>query len=150
MKQENSKSPKNKAVQKEEDRWIDVHNDDVMREMGFTRPFIQAPRDASVWTKNPHEKHILKLVRNQVKLEMRPYSLPVKHIPVRTKLIIQLKKNKKFPKTTYSVECWQHEISSILRKYVRRNSKTGYIESLVAKYTFNNRTYGPNERPFWP
>ena len=38
MKKENSKSPKNKAIQQEEDRWIDVHNDDVMREMGFLRP----------------------------------------------------------------------------------------------------------------
>ena len=146
MKQENSKSPKNKAIQGKDDRWIDVHNDDVMREMGFLRPFIQSPRDKSVWTKNPHEKHILGLVRNQVKLEMRPYSIPVKHVPVYTKLIIYLKKNKKFSKTTYSIECWQHEIGNILNKYVGKN-RDGYAESLISKYVFNGKTYRPNERP---
>lgn len=149
MKQENSKSPSKAIQREEEDRWIDVHDDDVMRAMGFFRPFNQAPRDKSVWTKTPYERRLLKELRHSDKRDMRLHSFPGKHIPVRAKLIIQLKKNKKFSKTTYSTECWQHEISSILGKYYWRNSKTGYAESLVAKYVFNGKTYGPNERPFW-
>lgn len=149
MKQENTKSPKNKAIQQEENRWIDIHNDDIMREMGFFRPFLQSPRDSSVWTNTQYEERILREVRHSVKQDMRPYSIPVKHIPVRGKLVIQLKKNKKFPKSTYSTECWQHEIGDILMKYYWKNNKTGYSECLISKYAFNGRTYKPNERPFW-
>lgn len=149
MKQENTKSPSKAVQRKEEDRWIDVHNDDVMREMGFFRPFNQAPRDKSVWTKTPNERRLLRELRHSVKRDMHIHSIPIKRIPVRAKLIIQLKKNKKFPKTTYSTECWQHEIGDILMQYFWRNNKTGYAENLVLKYSFNGRTYGPNERPFW-
>lgn len=149
MKQENSKSP-SKATQREEDRWIDVHNDDVMREMGLLRSFNQTPRDKSVWTKTSNEKRLLHDLRHSVKRDMHLHSYPIKHIPVRAKLIISFKNNKKCAKATYSTECWQHEISDILSKYLRKNDKTGQVESLVVKYVFNNRTYGPNERPFWP
>lgn len=148
MKKEISKSP-NKAVQQEEDRWIDVHDDNVMREMGFFRPFDQAPRDKSVWSKTPYERKLLNYYRHSVKEDMHLHSIPRKHIPVRAKLIIQLKKNKDFPFTTYSTKCWMHEIGDILSMYYARNNKTGYTESVVSKYTFNGRTYAPDERPFW-
>lgn len=147
MKQEKIKNP-SKVIQREEDRWIDVHNDEVMREMGFLRPFNQAARDKSVWTKTPSERHLLSKFRWGTSRNMHLHSVPVKHIPIRAKLIIQLKKNKKYPKTTYSTECWQHEIDDILMKYCQ--SSAGLAESLVAKYTFNGKTYGPKERPFWP
>lgn len=148
MKQETSKSP-SKAIQRKEDRWINVHDDNVMREMGFSRPFNQVPRDKSVWTKTPNERRLLRELRHSVKLDMHIHSLPNKHIPVRAKLTIQLRKNKRFPKTTYSTVCWQHEIEDVLFKYYWRNNKTGYSECLISKYTFNGRTYGPNEKPFW-
>lgn len=143
------KSPSKAIQREEEDRWIDVHDDNVMREMGFFRPFNQTPRDRSVWTKTPNERRLLKEFRHSVKEEMRTGVPPRKIIPVRAKLIIQLKKNRKYPKTTYSTECWQHEIGDILSQYFQRNNKTNYVENIVAKYTFNGRTYGPNERPFW-
>lgn len=150
MKKENAKSPKNKAIQQEEDRWVDVHNDDVMREMGFMKPFNQAPRDESVWRKTPNERRILRNVKHVGKNEdMHFHSTPHKHIPVRAKLIIQLKKNRKYPNTTYSTECWMSDIPDILSKYQVINPKTKYAESAVARYSFNGKTYAPNERPFW-
>lgn len=150
MKKENSKSPKNKAVQQEKDCWIDVHNNDVMREMGFLRPLPQAPRDESVWRKTPNERRLLRNVKHVVKGEdMHFHSVPHKHIHVRAKLIIQLKKNKKYPNTTYSTECWMSDIPDILDKYQVTNPKTKYSESAVVRYSFNGKTYAPNELPFW-
>ena len=150
MKKENIKSPKNKALQQSEDRWIDVHNDDVMRKMGFLRPFDQTPRDESVWRKTPNEKRILRNVKHVGKNEDTHFhSIPHKHIPVRAKLIIQLKKNKKYPNTTYSIECWMSDIPDILSRYQTINPKTKYIEFIVSRYYFNGKTYTLNELPFW-
>lgn len=150
MKKENTKSPKKAIQKKEEDRWIDVHNDDVMREMGFFRPFNQSPRDESVWRKTPNERRLLRNVKRQGKgNDMHFHSAPHKHIPVRAKLIIQLKKNKKYPNTTYSTECFMSDIPDIISQYRVVNPRTNYSESVVAKYSFNGRTYAPNEVPFW-
>lgn len=148
MKKENIQSP-SKAPQRDEDRWVDVHNDALMVELGI-RPVMLSPRDKTVWTKTPNERRLLKSLRRSGKGRIHFHSVPEKSIPVRTKLIIQLVKNDKFPKTTYSTECWQHEIKNILLQYYRRNKKTGVNECLVSKYTYNGKTYAPNERPFWP
>ena len=105
MKKENTKSPKNKAIQQEEDLWIDVHNDNVMREMGFLRPFNQAPRDESVWTKTPNERRLLRIAKSACKKEdMHFYTVPRKFIPLQGKLIIYLRKNKVYPKTAETSE----------------------------------------------
>lgn len=148
MKKENIQSP-SKAPQRDEDRWVDVHNDALMVELGI-RPAMLSPRDKTVWTKTPNERRLLKSLRRSGKGRIHFHSVPEKSIPVRTKLIIQLVKNDKFPKTTYSTECWQHEIKNILLQYYKRNKKTGVNECLVSKYTYNGKTYAPNERPFWP
>lgn len=148
MKKENIQSP-SKAPQRDEDRWVDMHNDALMVELGI-RPAILSPRDKTVWTKTPNERRLLKSLRRSGKGRIHFHSVPEKSIPVRTKLIIQLVKNDKFPKTTYSTECWQHEIKNILLQYYKRNKKTGVNECLVSKYTYNGKTYAPNERPFWP
>ena len=148
MKKENIQSP-SKAPQRDEDRWVDVHNDALMVELGI-RPAMLSPRDKTVWTKTPNERRLLKSLRRSGKGRIHFHSVPEKSIPVRTKLIIQLVKNDKFPKTTYSTECWQHEIKNILLQYYKRNKKTGVNECLVSKYTYNGKTYTPNERPFWP
>ena len=150
MKKENTKSPKKGNSVEEKDHWINVHDDDVMREMGFFRPFNQAPRDESVWTKTPYERRILKKVHSTKKgKDMHFHTIPKKIIRVRCKLIINLYKNKWFPKTTYSTECWQHEIPEILAKYRVTNSKTGYSTSVVRKYSWNGKTYNPSDLPFW-
>ena len=133
----------------ESPEWVNVHDDELMVELGIRLPNL-APKDPSVWTKTPHEKKMLKSLRRTHKGRIHFYSVPRKSIPVRAKLIVQLKKNKNFPNTTYSTECWQHEIEDILLNYYAKNSKTGYNECLVSKYIYNGKTYVPSESPFWP
>ena len=148
MKQEKIKRPI-KAPQNDEDFWVDVHDDAQMVELGIRPPSL-APRDPSVWTKTPYEKRILKSLRRIHKGRMHFHSSPIKHIPVRARLIVQLKHNKKFPKSTYSSECNMHEIGSILSKYYQWNKKNKCTECLIVKYSYNGKTYKPWERPFWP
>lgn len=147
MKKENIKSP-SKAPRSEEDLWVNVRDDELMIALGIRPPHL-IPRDPSVWTKTPREKKLLKSLRKIHKGRIYFHSIPRKSIPVRAKLIVQLKKNKKFPYTTYSTECWQHEIGDILFRYYQTNKNTGFSESLVSKYIYNGKTYSPNERPFW-
>lgn len=128
--------------------WIDVHDDELMIKLGI-RPPHAAPRDKSVWTRTQYEKKILKSERCKHKGDSHFHSVPQKSIPVRARLIIYLKKNKKFPHTTYSTECMQHEIGNILPNYYMENYKTKCNECLIAKYVYNGKTYAPDERPFW-
>lgn len=148
MKNENLKSP-SKAPQSSENSWVDVRDDELMVELGIRLPDL-APRDESVWTRTLYEKRILHSERCRHKERIHFHSKPRKSIPVKAKLIIQLKKNKKFPNTTYSTTCWQHEIGNILSMFTKKDHKTGYNECLVSKYVYNGKTYEPNERPFWP
>lgn len=139
---------KNKVVQKEENRWIDVHDDNVMREMGFMRPFNQTPRDKSVWRKTSNDRRLLKNIKHSVrKGDMHFHSIPQKRSAVNAKLIIYLNPNKVFPKSTYSQECSNTNIRDILGKFCVVDSKTGYSKSVVAKYSYDGRTYSPNEIP---
>lgn len=139
----------NNVTQNDEDFWVDVHDDEQMVELGI-RPPSAAPRDPSVWTKTPYEKRILKSLRRMHKGRMYFHSSPIKHIPVRARLIVQLKRNKKFPKSTYSSECNMHEIGNILSKYYQWNKRDKCTECLIVKYSYNGKTYQPWERPFWP
>lgn len=130
--------------------WIDVHNDDVMRANGLWRPYDVTPRDPSVWTKTPAERRLLKKLRGTWKgLNMHFYNIPHKFIQVPGKLIIQLKKNKVYPKTTYSIECWQSDIPEILANYIELDNKTKTTRSVIATYKWNGKTYSPTELPFW-
>ena len=118
--------------------WVDIHNDQLMREMGIIRTLPVVPRDPSVWTKTANERRILRAAKNYYRNEDSHFhTSPIKSIPVRDRLVIYLKKNKEFPKTTYSIECWQHDIPNILSKYP------------VAKYSYGGRTYATSELPFW-
>lgn len=151
MKKENVKNPQMGDPTEEYDELrIDVHDDDVMREMGFFRPFNQKPRDPSVWTKTPYERKLLrKMKASTPKGDSHFHNSPIKHIPIRAKLIIQLYKNDIFDKTTYSTTCWQHEIPFILSNYMVTDKKTGYAESAVRWYNWNGRKYLRRELPFW-
>ncbi len=142
MKKENIKSPF-KAAQDDRDSWVDVHNEALMIELGI-HPHKATPRDPSVWTKSKQEKKILQTLRCVHKGKMHLSVFPCKVIPVQAKLTIQLKKNKQFSNTTYSIVCYMHQIGGILNFFRDRQNK-----SVVAKYTFNGKTYMPNERPFW-
>lgn len=127
---------------------LDVHNDQLMVKIGIRVKPLE-PKDLSAWEKTSYERKTLKALKHSYKGETHFHSIPSKSIPVRGKLIIYLLRNKRFPKTTYSIECWQHEISEILSKYVEENRKDGSVRSLVKKYSFNERTFKPEERPFW-
>ena len=148
MKQKNVKSPF-KTPQRENDPWVDVYNDKLMVELGIRPPHV-IPKDKSVWTKTPYEKKMLRLERCKHKEKIHFHSTPRKSIPVEAKLIIYLKKNNKFPYTTYSIKCKQHEIEDILFNYCAKNRKTGHNECLITKYVYNGKTYAPSEKPFWP
>lgn len=139
MKKENKK--------KVEERFINVHSDAECEKCGVYRAKVQIPRDPSVWTKTLHEKHILRTL-SKLKGDTHFHTTPKKIIPVKDKLIIYLTKNNKFSKTTYSRECWQHEIPELLSKYTNYVKDKGNV-SLVLKYFFNGITYGPKETPFW-
>ena len=147
MKEENVKSPI-KATQGDEDRWVDVHDDALMVELGiYPRP--ATPRDPSVWSKSRQEKKILRTLRCAHKGKMHLSTPPRKVIPIRAKLIVQLKKNKRFPYTTYSTICGMHQIGDVLNFFHQWDRQNRMMVSIVAKYTFNGKTYTPNERPFW-
>lgn len=138
MKKENS----NKVNQKEESRWIDIHNDKVVNEMGLMRPLSQEPRDNSVWSKTPNERRILKNVKYQgSRSNMHFGTVPTKRSTVVAKLIIYLKPNKTFPKSTYSFSCTDTSVNSILSKFVVTNPKSKQFESVINKYSYNGRIY---------
>ena len=147
MKEENIKSPI-KATQGDVDRWVDVHDDALMVELGI-HPSPVTPRDPSVWSKSKQEKKILRTLRCAHKGKMHLGTSPRKVIPVRAKLIVQLKKNKLFPHTTYSTICRMHQIGDVRDFFHQWDRQNRTMVSVVAKYTFNGKTYAPNERPFW-
>jgi hypothetical protein len=150
MKREKSKVLK-KAVQQDEDRWINVHDDKVMREMGFPRPSIQSPRDESVWSKTISEKITVRKFKHMFKQrDGHFHGIPKQTTPVVGKLIITLMKNKYYPKTTYSMKCKQHEIPDILAKFKAHDKKSGIDVSVVKKYYWNGKTYdNPSIVPIW-
>lgn len=147
MKEENIKSPI-KAAQCDKDRWVDVHDDALMIKLGI-RPRHVILRDLSIWTKSKQEKKILKTLRCAHKGKMHLGVSPRKVIPVRAKLIVQLKKNKRFPHTTYSTICGMHQIGDVLNFFRQQDHQNKMMVSVVAKYTFNGKTYSPDKRPFW-
>lgn len=151
MKQESNKSPKKGS---QEEAKIDIHNDDEMRENGLWRPYDQTPRDPSVWTKTKKEKEDLKNMKSRWKKEdMHFHSIPVKQTNIKAKLIVYLGKEankvKKFDRTTYSSQCYLHNIENVLSKYKVWNNKMKRFDNLVVKYSYNGKTYEPHERPFW-
>lgn len=135
-----------KKTKAKKDLWVDVNNDDVMREMGFLRPFPVTPRES--WKKTPAERRALRKYRHMFKGDGHFHNIPSKFTKVRSKLIINLYKNKKFSKTTYSIECWQDDIPQILSEFQMENRKTGVSTSLVRKYSWNGKTYDPRTLPF--
>lgn len=138
---------KMKKNKKELDPWIDIHDDELMISLGIRPPHLEE-RDPEVWTKTTQEKKLLRSLRNKHKGKMSPSVYDIKPIPVEDKLIIQLSKNKKFPNSTYSINCGMHQIGDVLR-YFNVEDKSGNSINVVAKYTFNGKTYEPSERPFW-
>lgn len=142
MKEENTK----KAPQIE---WINVHDDVLMIELGI-RPPHATSRDPSVWGRKLFtDRKQLRTLRCIHKGKMQAASINHKTTPVYDKLIVYLKKNNKFPNTTYSIVCGLHQIGDILSYFCQKDKQTNTVFNIVSKYVYNGKTYSPNERPFW-
>lgn len=126
---------------------INIHDDELMVKLGI-RPRTLPEKDSSVWTKTSKEKKALRSLRSSHKESMHFGSIPVRSIPVQAKIIVQLKKNDKFPHTTYSKVCSMHKIDDVLNSFTY-TTKKGNTVNVVAKYKYNGKEYAPNERPFW-
>lgn len=126
---------------------VNVHDDALMVSLGLRCPSL-TPRDKSVWTKTPNEKRILRNVKYS-SYDGHFGTIPFKSIPVKSKLIIQLQNNKVYPKSTYSIECLQSDIPNIISKYVVTNKKSGVSKNIVVKYSWNGKSYKPNQIPAW-
>ena len=148
MKQEKTKRP-TKAPQNDEDFWVDVYDDALMVELGM-RPPVFVPIDQSIFSKTAQELRVLKSLKRVHKSKAHFHSVPIDHIPVKGRVIVQLKRNNKFPNSTYSSECYMHEIGNILSRYYQFNKKIGSTECLIVKYFYDGRSYKPEERPYWP
>lgn len=140
MKQERNKSLSN--------GWIDIHDEELMIAFGI-HPQMLASKDSSVWTKTEQERKLLKKYRSEHKGKMHIGTPPKREIPVKAKMIVQLKKNKKFKHTTYSKVCYMDQIDDVLSSFYELDNRTKLPVNVVLKYSFNGKTYKPNERPFW-
>lgn len=134
---------KKESSQKQNGQWVNVYDDDSIRNAGVLRPYKQSNRDKDVWTKTPSEKRFLKSIK-RFNEDGHFHNKPIKYAPLFSKLIIYLKKNKHFPKSTYSTKCWLNDIPYIIGKYNLKDNKP-----IVLKYSFNGKTYSPSEIPFW-
>lgn len=126
---------------KSKDTSINVHDQELMIELGI-HPKRFIPCEPNERTSK--EEKALRSLRRTCRLSDPHFrtSYP-SSIPIKANLIMYLKKNNKYPNTTYSIKCLQHEISNILNFY---SNKQG---SIVDKYVYNGKTYRSHERPFW-
>lgn len=150
---------KKKIEKKEENLRVDVNNDAEMVALGI-RPKNLEPRDPSVWTKSRQDKKNAKLVKHHLKhaFEYTKWPAPKRSIPISGKLIVLIKKDKKFSekqsdrkfiyKTTFSHKCNQSDIPELLSKYTTLNKNNENV-SLVVKYKWNGKEYQYGELPFW-
>ncbi|MGM9533064.1 hypothetical protein [Intestinibacter sp.] len=125
---------------------VDVHNDELMVSLGIRVPLYSI--DYSVFEKTDKEKEQLRTERAKHKEDMRTGTKPIPYIPIQAKLVVYLKKNNKFPNSTYSSICMQHEIFNKLG-FFAEITKSGNIRNLVSKYSYNGKMYKSGEYPFW-
>lgn len=127
---------KDVTLEKKKSEKVDVYNDHLMVTLQLRQPPLD-PRDESVWTKSEEEKKELKKFR-KLKFDLGNWGAPKKIIPIPGKLIVQVRG---FKKTTYSHNCIQSSIPSILNKYKENGD--------IIKYSWNGKTYAPDVLPFW-
>lgn len=114
---------------------VNVRNEKEVIASGLRLYYAAEGRDESVWSKTKKERKYLNKVKHSYNIS-RNACPPRKTSFLFDKLIIQLKKNKEYPKTTYSIKCWQHEIPSFVSNFTDKKGN-----SVVSKYYFNGRTY---------
>lgn len=154
----NSNQPASRPVVKadDEDRWIDVHDHDLMVSLGMQQPYYEG-RDPSVWEKTPEEKAKLAFLKSRCTTILpRQWPSTEKRSPFSAKLIVRVRPSNKFKtidkhgnehkKTYFSHKnvCLS-DIPSILAKYYVWKNKAR--QTLVISYTWNGKTYSYNELP---
>lgn len=141
----------------DEDRWIDVHNHDLMVGLGMRQPLYRG-RSLSVWEKTPEERKQLEQLKARcttILPRQWPYTKTRK--PFYAKLIVKVRPTNKYKfvdkhgntqkKTTFSHKSvCVSDITSILSKYYVWKDKAR--QSIVISYNWNGKEYAPNELPY--
>ena len=150
------KDLKNNLPQIEDDIWVDVHDHDLMVELGLRNPFYKG-RDPKVWSKTAAEKKLLKQLKYRC-TTILPKGWPGS--PVRSHffsdLIVRIRPSNKFKfkdkhgneqkKTYFSHKnVCESDIPNILAKYYVWKDKAR--QTLVISYVWNGKTYLSNELP---
>lgn len=154
----NSNSPALSPVVKADDvdRWIDIHDHDLMVSLGMQQPYYEG-RDPSVWEKSLEEKAKLAVMKSRCSTIL-PSSWPYipKRSPFSGKLIVRIRPSNKFKfvdkhgneqkKTYFSHKnvCLS-DIPNVLAQYYVWKDKAR--QTLVISYTWNGKTYSANELP---
>ena len=140
----------------DEDRWVDVHNHELMVFLGCRQPLADE-RDPKVWSKTAAERKLLKQLKGRC-TTILPNGWPGE--PSRSRfsfdLIVRVRPSNKFKfvdkhgnaqkKTYFSHKnVCETDIPNILAKYYVWKDKAR--QSLVISYTWNGKTYSPNELP---
>jgi hypothetical protein len=141
----------------DEDRWVDVHNHELMVYLGIHKPYYVG-RDPKVWTKTDAERKQLAQLKARC-TTILPSGWPGDK--PRSKfsfdLIVRVRPSNKYKfvdkhgntqkKTYFSHKnvCLT-DIPNILAKYYVWKKDEGR-QSLVISYTWNGKTYSPNELP---
>lgn len=115
---------------------VNVHSEKEMIEAGLRIFHSLIGRDDTVWSKTKKERKQLDRIKYSAGEISKNSCAPRKTSYLRDKLIVYLKKNKNFDKSTYSIICWKHEIPFIISSFINNKG-----DSLVNKYYFNGRTY---------
>lgn len=114
-------------MKKNDSEVIDVYNDEQMRAAGFPRPHLQQPRDPYVWKKTAKDRKLLRRYRCKM-MDGHFHTIPEKVTIAQGKLIVQLKRNKVFPKNTYSFKCVESDVKYLLKKFP---------SEIICKYYWN-------------
>ena len=141
----------------DEDRWIDVHDHDLMVYLGMQQPYYEG-RDPSIWTKTPKEKALLKQMKARCTTILPSrWPAPDKVIPIASKLIIRVRPSNKYrfidkkhniqKKTYFSKDnVLLTDIPRILAQYYVWKKDLGR-QSLVISYIWNGKKYNYGELP---
>ena len=140
----------------DEDRWVDVHNHELMVFLGC-RPDFYEGRDPKVWEKTDAERKLLQQMKARCTTILPtgwPWTSPRSRFSA--KLIVRIRPSNKFKfkdkhgneqkKTYFSHKnVCETDIPNILEKYYVWKDKAR--QTLVISYEWNGKTYAPNELP---
>ena len=140
----------------DEERWVDVHNHELMVYLGVRNPFYKG-RDPKVWEKTKEERKQLEQLKARC-TTILPKGWPAEEPRSQFSfdLIVRIRPSNKFKfkdkhgndqkKTYFSHKnvCLS-DIPNILAKYYVWKDKSR--QTLVISYTWNGKTYAPNELP---